>query len=105
VISPVPRTPIGQRPALRYYSTADWYLLRNVPHGPWSETTRFRQVQEDMKELRTTESPRTSPMFQSIMLDVLVELGWESRVGDRDIEDAVWRRMFDEGPWRRRGGK
>ena len=51
------------------------------------------------------ERPSTSPMFQSIMLDMLHGLGWESRVGDPDIQEACWRKMFEEGPWRRRGGK
>lgn len=77
----------------------------NVPHGPWSEDTRYRQVVDGMEDLREFESPSTSPLFQALALNMLKDAGEEHLVGTPDIEDELWRRLFEESPWVRKGSK
>jgi hypothetical protein len=77
----------------------------NVHHGPWSEDTRFRQVVDGMKDLGQFESPASCPLFGAMARKMLRDTDEEHRIGDPDIEEMLWHRLFDESPWARKGRK
>lgn len=39
----------------------------NIPCGPWSEDTRYKQVMESLTEMLAVESPEQSPLFQELL--------------------------------------
>ena len=47
-------------------------LLRlNVPHGPWDEDLRYKQVCGSISEMLSTGSPKNHPLFMNRLDDML----------------------------------
>ena len=86
---------------LRLCLTACW----DVPHGPWASQARWRQVIDGIIDQRELCNPATSPLWQRRAQDMLWDLGAASKVGDEDLEDWLWERSYDSGPWSRKGSK
>lgn len=96
--------------ALRRAHLWDHVLLRialwNVPHGPWSEDVRSKEVQAVWRSMFTRYSrPEDSPLF----MEVLPFLMWENNDKASSAEEGVtlryWEWCQDMDPFKKKGRK
>ena len=77
----------------------------NVPHGPWCEDVRWRQVMQVVAEHFEVEQPHMCPLFHALAPSILRDRGSGSRIGEDGIEEVVWSWLQEESPWRIKGDK
>eukprot|EP00974_Lingulodinium_polyedra_P063963 6177033-Lingulodinium_polyedra.AAC.1 len=78
----------------------------NVPHGPWSEDTRWKQCQQALEEHFEHFTPLTSELFRSLAPGMLAD---QVTCPDAEVveasEEQLWQELRDSAVWRKKGAK
>lgn len=67
-------------------------LVYNLPHGPFSEDTRFQQTREAVAEMIATRSAEDSALFNDMVGDIRWEMSFDEGgegLSDNDIWDMI----------------
>lgn len=78
----------------------------NIPHGPWSEDVRHREVVACYKSLfEQHPRPESSPLFMSLLPHLIHEAGERSTAAEDHTVDRFWNMLQVFNPFAVKGAK
>lgn len=96
--------------ALRRSELWDHVLLHmalwNVPHGPWCEDVRAKEVQGVWKSFFARYArPQDSPLFMELLPWILWESGDQSSSSEVEVAERYWEQLKHCDPFEKKGSK